>query len=558
MSAHRRGVGVRLFAATGTMALLGWMAACSASGSGDDTAYPPVGGSGGDQGDTGPGDTGGSAGSKADGGDSGGTAGKAGADASDAKPDVPVEASGDVTPDQDGGAGGSDAGKDASDAEAGPCSSNPEVCDGLDNNCNNQVDEGNPGGGQTCQTGKPGVCSAGTTQCINGQIKCVQNELPGVEVCDGTDNNCDGNVDEGDPGGGTQCDTGLLGLCKAGITHCTNGSVQCVGLNAPKGEVCNGLDDDCNGSIDNGSLPGVGVACSVPGQNPNTPCGKSVSVCTAGQIQCPQTYQAQSETCNGIDDDCNGTIDDPGSVNGQPCSTGLLGICDVGSSYCQAGSPKCNPTVNPGDKPEICNNKDDNCNGSVDEMNATTACTVQYPAAQYVAAWDCAQGNCQINTCQSNHFDINSSIGDGCECNMAAYGSACGAGTAVSVPLNTPQANPITRTGGIPTANGSAWFVVTFAKPSLGTPYHFRVSLTDAHGTEFKMNVRTTCSNFASCTDGANKGQDATTWETATGYINGPGCCADSPAPPSQVYVEVYRATPGLTCDTFTVAFMNY
>ena len=44
----------------------------------------------------------------------------------------------------------------------------PEVCDGLDDNCNGIVDEGNPGGGAACSTGKSGVCGAGTLVCTNG------------------------------------------------------------------------------------------------------------------------------------------------------------------------------------------------------------------------------------------------------------------------------------------------------------------------------------------------------------------------------------------------------
>ncbi|TFH19469.1 MAG: hypothetical protein E4H03_13815, partial [Myxococcales bacterium] len=49
----------------------------------------------------------------------------------------------------------------------------PEICDGKDNDCGGQIDEGNPGGGGTCSTGGLGVCSPGIEQCIGGAIECV-------------------------------------------------------------------------------------------------------------------------------------------------------------------------------------------------------------------------------------------------------------------------------------------------------------------------------------------------------------------------------------------------
>src|SRR6185295_15019999 len=94
-------------------------------------------------------------------------------------------------------------------------------------NCNGAVDEGNPGGGVACTTPNPGVCAAGITACQNGSNVCVQQTQPSVEICDNKDNDCDGTVDDGNPGGGIACSTGQSGVCGPGLTACSNGAITC-------------------------------------------------------------------------------------------------------------------------------------------------------------------------------------------------------------------------------------------------------------------------------------------------------------------------------------------
>ena len=131
--------------------------------------------------------------------------------------------------------------------------SSTEVCDGQDNDCDGSTDEGNPGGGGGCNTGSPGVCSAGTKVCSGGGIVCSQNTGSSTEICDGKDNDCDGSTDEGNPGGGQSCSTGQPGVCGAGITACSGGGIVCVQTQVPGGEICgNNLDDDCDGQTDEG------------------------------------------------------------------------------------------------------------------------------------------------------------------------------------------------------------------------------------------------------------------------------------------------------------------
>lgn len=71
-----------------------------------------------------------------------------------------------------------------------------EVCNGLDDNCADGIDEDEPGAGLPCNTGRAGICAAGTTACDEGSPSCIQNQSSSGEVCDGLNNDCDGATDE--------------------------------------------------------------------------------------------------------------------------------------------------------------------------------------------------------------------------------------------------------------------------------------------------------------------------------------------------------------------------
>jgi hypothetical protein len=239
----------------------------------------------------------------------------------------------------------------------------------------------------------------------------------GTEECDGKDNDCNGLVDDGVlPGVGDLC-ANQMGQCAGGVNQCTNGSLKCDKSGLP--ETCNGLDDDCDGTADDGDPGGGGK------------CGIDTGECVAGQFHCDSVTHTitcvgfidttgAAELCDAKDQDCDGKFDEGLNNLGTCGPANEDGLCRFGTLVCQGGAPVCQNAVFP--TGEVCNDADDDCDNDVDELfNKTTdpfncgmcgnACTTQ-PNANTV----CTNGSCGF-TCKPGFHDLigGGGVNAGCE-----------------------------------------------------------------------------------------------------------------------------------------------
>ncbi len=205
-------------------------------------------------------------------------------------------------------------------AEAGAA----EQCDGLDNDCDGAIDE------DFDTTTDPDHCGGCGASCLfaNAQPECIDSActlavcLPGFgdangvsgdgceceesagggEVCDGVDNDCDGELDEGF-GVGDDCEVGVGACLREGALVCDDDVAACDTIPGdPAVEICNGVDDDCDGNTDEDfDADGDGAAVC--------PDGCEGDACPAEDCapDDPDRHPGALDVCDdGIDQNCDG------------------------------------------------------------------------------------------------------------------------------------------------------------------------------------------------------------------------------------------------------------
>ncbi|UJR83855.1 formylglycine-generating enzyme family protein [Sandaracinus amylolyticus] len=238
-----------------------------------------------------------------------------------------------------------------------------------------------------------------------------------VELCNELDDDCDDLTDEGfdlenDPTNcgecGTQCRfPNAEGECASGacvVTACFDGFVDLDDVPGceyacpvfpTQGEECNGFDDDCDGVVDETlPAPPPGLCRTTPG----TPCAGVVPTCTTREGRTtwfcdypanvefdpvvPNGIVLEETRCDGEDGDCDGLRDESFAALGDACDNGGRGACrDAGEIACDpadASRTICDLGVAPDPVPgaplaEICNGVDDDCDGTIDDSDPSDA-----------------------------------------------------------------------------------------------------------------------------------------------------------------------------------------
>ena len=339
-----------------------------------------------------------------------------------------------------------------------------EICNGLDDDCDGEIDEDFIGSGAVCGDSDVGLCQLGTQICTDGVIVCDGEIKPTTDICDTLDNDCDGTPDQGFTDLGDACDNGLLGECnndgvmvcradhlatecnaadgmpaaeecdgldndcdgvvdsyseecftgtsgcvigdgclgecQIGLRSCTDDVWSfCIGEVIPATETCNGLDDNCDGTPDDGNPDGGATCGSDEGE-----CVAGTELCTGGAIICDGEVGPTSDVCNGLDDDCDGTPDQGFTDLGDDCNNGMIGACLIdGNMICRADGLTTECSAGPGTPTgETCNNVDDDCDGVVDSF--LVQC---YPYGSGCEIGVGCVGQCRIGVqeCTAGEFD---------------------------------------------------------------------------------------------------------------------------------------------------------
>ncbi len=298
-----------------------------------------------------------------------------------------------------------------------------EICDGNDNDCDDQIDEDvsstwyadADGDGFGDAVGTPvQACAAPEGHVANG-TDCDDTDadtFPGAtEYCDGADDDCDAAIDEDD------AEDAAAWHADLDADEFGDADVEVIACYAPDGyvadatdcddtvaetfpgadEICDGEDDDCDGDIDEdeavdaltwyadadgdtfGDAGTSAIACEAP--------AGTVADATDCDDTDAATFPGATEYCDGADDDCDGTIDEDdaadadtwfadtdGDTYGDSAATTVSCAAPSGSVAVAGDCDDTDAATFPG-ATELCDGEDDDCDGVTDEADAADAST---------------------------------------------------------------------------------------------------------------------------------------------------------------------------------------